>query len=63
MYAVDAEVVHYDIEIQRSRDGASFKRARFHSSLMDSRLLERGEKNWDKLLETVCYFLYRERYL
>lgn len=61
VYAVDAEGVHYDIEIQRSRDGASFKRARFHSSLMDSRLLERGEKNWDKLPEQyVIFFIEKD---
>ena len=61
VYAVDAEGVHYDIEIQRSRDGASFKRARFHSSLMDSRLLDRGEKNWDKLPEQyVIFFIEKD---
>ena len=49
------------VEIQRSRDGTSFKRARFHSSLMDGRLLERGEKNWDKLPEQyVIFFIEKD---
>lgn len=33
----------YDIEVQRSDAGASEKRARFHSSALDSRLLKAGE--------------------
>lgn len=33
VHAVDDKGVHYNIEIQRARDGASIKRARFHKDI------------------------------
>ena len=33
VHAVDDKGVHYNIEIQRVRDGASIKRARFHKDI------------------------------
>ena len=56
VHAVDDKGVHYNIEIQKARDGASIKRARFHSSMMDTKLLEKGETNWNKLPEQYVIF-------
>ena len=41
--ASDAEEKLYDIEIQRSDRGADFRRARFHSSMLDVRMLKEKE--------------------
>ncbi len=43
IYAKDSDGRHYDIEIQRADSGASSKRARFHSIVIDSRILKAGE--------------------
>ncbi len=43
IYAVDSEGRHYDIEVQRQDRGAGVKRARFNSSLLDSKLLQPGQ--------------------
>lgn len=42
--AVDHTGKIYDIEVQRADAGAIPQRARFHSALIDSRLLEEGQK-------------------
>lgn len=49
--AVDTDNKVYNIEIQRSDKGATVKRARYNSSLIDSNVTEPGEKyekinNW-----------------
>ncbi len=44
VYAVDAEEKVYDIEIQRSDGGADVHRARFHSSMLDTKLLKAQQK-------------------
>ncbi len=43
IYAMDAEGRHYDIEIQRQDRGAGERRARFNSSMLDTRLLQSGQ--------------------
>ena len=43
IYATDSEGKKYDIEIQRADKGAHRKRARFHSCLIDSDILNSGE--------------------
>ncbi len=43
VYAEDSEGKGYDIEIQRSDDGADPRRARYNSSLMDMNRLKAGE--------------------
>lgn len=40
IYAVDNEGKVYDIEIQRASKGADVHRARFHSSMIDTRMLK-----------------------
>lgn len=42
IHAVDADNNHYNIEIQRAKEGANFRRARYNSSLLDSDNLPEG---------------------
>lgn len=46
----------YDVEIQQDKEGASPKRARYHSSLMDMSLLEPGQ-GFEELPESVVIFI------
>ena len=43
IFAVDSSGKNYDIEVQRSNRGANIKRARFHSAVIDSRMLNSTE--------------------
>ena len=54
--AVDTEGQVYDIEIQRSRDGAIPRRARFYSSKLDGDLLDK-EENFRNLVDTYVIFI------
>ena len=54
--AVDSENVEYDVEVQRADAGASPRRARFHSSLMDANAPEVG-KYFENLPETCVIFI------
>lgn len=54
--AVDAEGRVMDVEVQRAEKGASVRRARFHSSVIDRTLLEKGE-DFDKLADTYVIFI------
>ena len=56
IYARDAAGKIYNIEVQRASSGASAKRARFHSSMLDTNLLAAGE-NFDNLAETYVIFI------
>jgi hypothetical protein len=40
IYAKDSDEKIYDVEVQRADRGADFHRARFHSSMMDTRMLK-----------------------
>ena len=53
--AVDREHNLYNVEIQQKREGASPKRARYHSGLLDMNLLEAGEA-YQKL--PTCYVIF-----
>lgn len=46
----------YDVEIQQDKEGASPKRARYHSSLMDMSLLE-PVQGFEELPESVVIFI------
>ena len=60
--AVDADGHVMDIEVQRADKGASVRRARFHSSVIDRTLLEKGE-DFDALVATYVIFITeRDRY-
>lgn len=54
--AVDQENRVYNIEIQRDDRGASVKRARYNSSLLDANITEPGEQ-YEKLNETYVIFI------
>ena len=54
--ATDSSGVIYDIEIQRENAGAGYKRARYHSSMIDSRKLKSG-RPFDALPETFVIFI------
>ena len=56
IYAVDSEGLEYDIEIQRASAGASPKRARFYSALIDANMLAKNE-DYDKLRESIIIFI------
>ena len=54
--ARDENGTRFNVEIQRADDGASPKRARYYSSMLDSTLLEKGE-DYEKLPQTYVIFL------
>ena len=54
--AVDEENRVYNIEIQRDDRGASVKRARYNSSLIDANVTEPGDE-YEKLNETYVIFI------
>ena len=54
--AVDRNSRAYNIEVQRSDRGASEKRARYNSSLLDANLTDSGEE-YDALNETYVIFI------
>lgn len=49
----------YNIEIQQDSEGASPKRARFHSGLMDMNMLKAGQ-SFDELPESYVIFITRD---
>ena len=54
--AEDANGKPYDIEVQRSDTGANARRARYHSSMLDSRLLAKGEE-YSSLKDSYVIFI------
>ena len=56
IYARDSSDKPYDIEIQRAKDGAGAKRARYNSALMDAREILPGDDT-EKLPETYVIFI------
>lgn len=56
--ARDDDDIRYNVEIQQENEGASPKRARFHSGLLDMNTLNPGE-DFDKLQESYVIFITR----
>ena len=56
VFARDDEGKEYDIEIQRAKDGAEPRRARYNSALMDANALKSGE-DFGKLRDTYVIFI------
>ena len=54
--AVDKDGKYYNIEVQRRDEGASPKRARYYSALLDTNITEPGE-NFENLAETYVIFI------
>ncbi|MCD7732181.1 MAG: Rpn family recombination-promoting nuclease/putative transposase [Oscillospiraceae bacterium] len=44
IHAVDANGQHFDVEVQRASKGAGAERARFNSSMLDTRMASIGDK-------------------
>ena len=59
IYAVDSEGKVYDIEIQRASEGADAHRARFHSSMIDTRMLRERQK-FKELHDSYVIFITEE---
>lgn len=59
--ARDSEGKQFDVEIQQDNEGASPKRARYHSGLMDMNTLNPGQ-DFDELPESYVIFITREDY-
>ncbi len=55
----DGDGCQFDVEIQQDTEGASPKRARYHSGLMDMNTLKNGE-DFDRLPETHVIFITRD---
>ncbi len=55
--AEDAAGRRFDVEVQREKRGAVPQRARFHSGMLDSRLLKAGERDFTKLPDTYVIFI------
>lgn len=56
IHAIDDKNKKYNIEVQRSDRGAGAKRARYHSSVIDTKSLSPNEK-FDDLPETYVIFI------
>ena len=56
IYAADRTGIRYDIEVQRADKGAHRKRARYHSSMVDSDMLKPGE-DFTELRENYVIFI------
>ena len=57
--ARDSEGKQFDVEIQQDNEGASPKRARYHSGLMDMNTLNPGQ-DFDELPESYVVFITRD---
>ena len=44
IHVIDAEGTEFDVEVQRSVEGSHNRRARFHGSMMDARMLKEKQK-------------------
>ena len=54
--AVDNHGVRFDVEVQRSTGGSHIKRARYHQSMMDSRLLKKRQ-DFKTIKDTYVIFI------
>ena len=59
LFCRDAEGNIFDVEIQKIKAGASSRRARFYSAVMDTRSLGKG-KSYDDLPESYVIFITHE---
>ena len=61
IFAKDSAGTIYDIEVQRSKDGASPRRLRYYSAVMDIDAIKRGS-DFDKLPEKYIIFITEDDY-
>lgn len=58
IWAQDGTGKHYNVEVQQRSEGAHIRRARFHSSMMDSRMLKAGQE-FLELQDSYMVFITR----
>lgn len=58
IWAQDGTGKHYNVEVQQRPEGAHIRRARFHSSMMDSRMLKAGQ-DFSELQDSYMVFITR----
>jgi hypothetical protein len=56
IFAQDSTGRFIDVEVQRSNEGAHFRRARFHSSMLDTRMLKEKQK-FKEILDSYVIFI------
>lgn len=56
VFARDSLGKAYDVEVQRSNEGADCRRARYYSSMIDTRLLNKGQK-FSELVDSYVIFI------
>jgi hypothetical protein len=56
IFAQESSGRYIDIEVQRSNEGAHFRRARFHSSMLDTRMLKEKQK-FKELMDSYVIFI------
>ncbi len=56
--AKDSMGKHYNVEVQKKPEGAHIRRARFNSSMMDSRMLKAGQE-FSELQDSYMVFITR----
>ena len=59
VHAVDSHGKEIDIEVQGDAKGASVERARFHSSMMDTRMLK-ASQDFKELKDSYVIFIYKK---
>ena len=59
IYAVDDQHRHHNIEIQAGNYKATLQRARYYSSMIDARILDKG-KDYSELEDTYVVFITKE---
>lgn len=58
IFAVEENGDEIDVEVQGNSKGADVKRARYHSSMMDSRMLKKGQ-DFSEIKNSYVIFIYR----
>ena len=58
VHAIDVDGEEINIEVQGNSEGAHIRRARFHSSMVDSRMLEEGQA-FKELKDSYVIFIYK----
>ena len=58
IHAIDIDGEEIDIEVQGNSEGAHVRRARFHSAMMDSRML-REKDVFNKIKDSYVIFIYK----
>lgn len=57
VHAIDVDGRHIDIEVKINADGSHVRRARYHSSMMDARMLQEGHE-FKEIKDSYVIFIY-----